>query len=320
MQYFVTAAETSSISNAAKRLHISQSTLSAAIQRLEQQLGTQLFLRQRAKGIVLTSHGRRLLAQARGMLRSAREFQQYREETKEEVRGHLDIGCFTTLTPFLVPPLVRRMRECHPQLSIRIHEADVDPLHRMLREGACEIALTYNLGLSDELVFTELVRLRPHVLMADSHPLARSGSVRLADLAGEAFVILDLPHTHQLQKQLISQTRSKLPPAAKTTSFETMRGLVAGGVGVAIFNQRVATPMTYDGGRVSVVEILDDVPTISMGVTMMADSRPSRSSRALVTALRSILARSHVETPAATPRRDGALAEGTWARPAPVPP
>lgn len=302
LQYFVAAAETKTISAAAKRLRVSQSTLSSAILRLEEQLETQLFLRQRARGIVLTANGRRLLSKTREMIRSARDLQQYSRQAQEEVVGHLDVGCFTTIAPLLVPSLVQRLHERHPRLSVRVRETDIDPLYRLLGEGVCELALTYDLGLTDQLVFTELVELRPHALVAQTHPLARVGRARLAELGTEPFIMLDLPHPRRFQEYLLGQAGLKPPSVVRTTSFETMRGLVAAGVGFAICNQRVATAVTYDDGRVAPVEIIDEVPTIRMGVATMTDARHSRRSHALLEALRWVVAQTYPELPT-TPLR-----------------
>ena len=75
LEYFVSVAESGSIVEAARRLHVTQPTVSGALSKMEEQFGTGLFIRHHARGVSLTASGRRLLPEARTLLRHLEQFE-----------------------------------------------------------------------------------------------------------------------------------------------------------------------------------------------------------------------------------------------------
>jgi DNA-binding transcriptional LysR family regulator len=282
LEYFVATAEVGTISEAADRMHTTQSALSSAIIRLERHLGCQLFVRHHAKGVTLTSAGRQLLADARSVLRQAEDLVGDSRRLQEGIGGTLEVGCFVTLVPFLIPPVLRSLRELHPDLSVRVHEADTAPLFSDLREGICELALSYDIGLTEDLEFDPIVELRPYALVPVDDPLADEGSASIAELAKRPLVLLDLPEPGDFVRNLLRDVLPGIPDIVRTTSFEGMRALVAGGMGFTILNQRVATSTTYDGGEVRSLEITDDIPTIRVGVVTVRNLRQTRRAQTFI--------------------------------------
>lgn len=290
LQYFVAAAELGNISAAAEKLHISQSTLSSAILRLEKQLGCQLFLRHHARGITPTPSGKQLLADARAMLRQARDLQEHSRQLQQEVVGELEVGIFPTVAPVLVPPLIQRVRQEYPQLTVNLHEDQIDELGQLLHDGTCELAVTYNLGLAEELEFSPLTERRPHVLVPEGHPLGERGEAGLHELINDPFVMLSLPHLERYMLDLFSHRNLDVPRIIRTTSFETMRGLVAAGAGFTILVQRTASQVTMHGERVAIVEITDDVPPVGLGIATAPGSQPTRRAAAFMECCRAVSA------------------------------
>lgn len=282
LQYFIAAAEAGNISTAAERLHVSQSAMSSAIIRLEQHLGCDLFLRKHARGITLTANGQRLLGESRALLRHAQDFEQTSHTLQYGVVGEIAVGCFVTLAPFYIPSVLRTMRQRHPALSVHVHEGSGDAVVEMLRSGAIEAGLVYGLDLPDNLRFERIAEHRPYALVDGKHPLARHDAATLSELARNAMVLLDLPQTREFIMNMLATAGVQPPSIVPTTSFETMRGLVAAGEGFTILNQRVATAHTYDGRRVSSVELLDDVETAPVGVASVEGSRLSRRARSFI--------------------------------------
>ncbi|WP_158881696.1 LysR substrate-binding domain-containing protein [Amycolatopsis anabasis] len=289
LEYFVATAEARTISEAAERLHTTQSALSSAIIRLERHLGCQLFVRHHAKGVTLTPAGRQLLADARAVLRQAEDLVGDSRRLQDEIGGTLEVGCFITLVPFLIPPVLRALRERHPDLAVRVHEADTGPLVTDLREGVCELALSYDIGLTDDLRFEPLVELRPYALVAADDPLAGAGAASIAELAKRPLVLLDLPEPGDFVRAILRDVLPGIPDVVRTTSFEGMRALVAAGMGFTILNQRVATPVTYDGGEVRALEIADDIPSIRVGLVTAKSLRPTRRARTFAAQCRALL-------------------------------
>ena len=158
LSYFVAVADAGGITGAARSLHVSQPSISAALGQLERRLGLQLFLRHHAQGLSLTSAGRRLLGQARQLIAHA-----------DELRlAALDLGCFITFAPWVVPGLLRGFSRQFPEARVRLHEAHVQGVLESLRSGHSEIALTYDLDLGADIVYESATKYLSghHDLMA----------------------------------------------------------------------------------------------------------------------------------------------------------
>lgn len=285
--YFTTIADTGNISEAAVRLHASQSAVSAAIQRLERQLGSQLFLRQHAKGVSLTPSGRLLLNDARKILRHVHNLEDYSSRLQGEAAGALDIGSCSTITPFLLPRTLARLRKSQPGLQVAIHDTHT-PVD-VLRRGECELVVTHSFTSSEDTHFTDLATLPLYAMVSQDHPRAGIGRASLADFSNETLLMLNLPSgsaslTHT--RELFTHSGVQLPKIINVSGIEAMRGLVAVGMGFMLTHHRPHSLETLDGGRVALVEISGDHPRISVGVLTMADCVPSRRARAFVAALR----------------------------------
>lgn len=284
LQYFVAAAETGNISSAAEQLHVSQSAMSSAILRLERQLDCDLFLRKHARGITLTAHGHRILGEARALLRQAQDLEENGRALRGEISGELPIGCFATLAPFYIPPVLRTLRQRYPGLRVRVHEDHGESLAELLRSGTVEVAVCYGLELPGDLEFTPLAEHRPYALVDEQHPLSGRQQATLTELAEGPMVLLNLPQTRRFTLALLARVGARPPVIVRTTSFETMRGLVAAGEGFAVLNQRVATERTYDGHRVRSLELLDEVETVRVGTATVRGTRLSRRAQCFIEA------------------------------------
>lgn len=298
--YFVTIAETGNISEAAVRLHASQSAVSSAIQRLERQLGSQLLLRQHAKGVSLTPSGRLLLQDARNILQHAHNMKDYSTRLQEEAAGNLDVGSCFTITPFLIPRTLSAIRRSHPRLHVVIHDAQW-PIG-LIRNGVCELVVTYSFVSSEDTHFTKLVTPPLYALVAPEHRLARAVRAPLAELSNEVLLVPDLPpesapmsHT----KDIFAAAGIPTPRMLGVTGIEAMRGLVAAGMGFMLTHHRPRSLETLDGGRVALVEIDGAHPRPSIGVLTVADAMPSQRARAFVTALRATIRQAYEPASAA---------------------
>src|SRR5579864_1197395 len=128
LRYFVVTAEVLSFTAAAKKLHISQPSISTALADLEISFGVQLFIRHHASGLSLTQAGRDLLGQARNLLKTAEEFQMTATEMDGGMTGSIALGCLVSLAPPLMPGLISRFTSEHSGISFRTIEAHQDEL------------------------------------------------------------------------------------------------------------------------------------------------------------------------------------------------
>ena len=262
LRYFVAVAEAGSVTAGARQVRVSQPSVSAAVAQLEADLKVQLFVRHHAKGLSLTLSGDRLLVQARGLLAHAREVEQFAGAMGGAQRGEVSAGCFITLAPFLLPGLLAGFAARYPEIALSVEEGNQAELLEQLRNGRCEVALSYAYGLSEEFEAEVLAELPPRVILAQDHPLARRRRVSLKELAGAPMILLDLPHTRDYFLSLFRSVKIEPRVAHRTRSYEMVRGLAARGLGFGILNAIPRLPWTYDGNKVVAVPIAEELPNI----------------------------------------------------------
>ena len=180
LTYFIAAAESGSITLASKRANISQPAISTAISHIESELDVQLFLRHHAQGLSLTPAGRALLREAKQLLKQANGLYSAAADISHQMRGELSVGWFSTLAPIVMPEMVQSFLKAFPETQIRLVESHQEDLISSLRAAEIEVAITYDLQISEDVAFLPLATLPPYALFGASHPLARERSVRLS--------------------------------------------------------------------------------------------------------------------------------------------
>jgi len=290
LRYFVKAATQLSMTKAADELHIAQSAVSAAIGQLEQQIGTQLFIRQRARGLVLTAAGEEMLRDTQGLLAHLDEVLDHAGGSVGQLHGAVRLACFVTLAPFVLPRLLSDLGARHPGLEVEVIETPADAIPTMLRNGTAELALTYDLGLGAGVEAEHLGVAAPYLALPPDHRLSGRKSVRLAELAGEPMVLLDLPDSRDYFESMLAKAGVTPRIRYRSTSYEAVRGLVAGGHGFSILNQVPAHSGTYAGGAVAVVSIRDELPGLPIVLARLRSVRPTARARAVAAEARAIFA------------------------------
>ena len=277
--YFVTVAETGTITGAAEQLVISPSAVAAAVEKLEHALGVQLCVRRKAHGITLTAAGQDLLRRSRALLEQAGELAEV-GGAGQAVCGNLTVGCYHTLAPTCLPPLLSAFADEHPRVRTTFTEADQDSLQDGLERGELDVAVLYDMQLRDGVASLELFRTRPHVLLPAGHPLAGAGAVRLRDLAAEPFVLLDSPPSSHDTFSVFRQVGIEPQVRFRARGLETVRALVGRGLGWSTLVQRPWSDRTYEGREVLVREIADPVPEVRVLLAWSRRNPLTRAARA----------------------------------------
>lgn len=280
LAYFVTVAECGTLAGAADRHHVSQSAISLSLSQLERAIGVQLLIRKRSRGVALTVGGRRILPDVRRLLAHAGEVESNARSLGSSLSGDLAVGCFPTLTPFLIPALLRGFSQTHPDVTTQLVEGSVRELCDQLLEGAAEIALMYDLGIPEGISKTHLYKIRPYVLLAADHRLARSDPINLNELSDEPMVMLDMPPSRVMFEEVLASGGVRPDVRFVSTSFESVRSLVASGAGYSVLLQRPDPRFTYAGPPLVHREIADDVLTVDVVLATAHDARPTQRARA----------------------------------------
>ncbi|WP_309076065.1 LysR substrate-binding domain-containing protein [Paenarthrobacter sp.] len=286
LRYFVEAAAQLSMTGAAVRLNVAQSAVSAAIAQLERHVGTQFFIRQRSKGLVLTPAGELFVRDAQAILAQVEESIDHARGEHQSVSGRIRVACFSTLAPFLLPGVLTKLREDHTALEAEVIETDTSGCIAALLSGQADLALCYDLDLPEAIASSVVDTVRPYVALPPDHKLAGSKTVQLSALSDEPFVLLDLPHTRDLMLSIARLGGREPDVRFRSASYETVRTFVARGLGYSILHQRPQHQLTYDGGQLAAVEIRDEVPELKTVLAHLRSHRPTARVRAVAQAVR----------------------------------
>ena len=241
LRHFVAVAEEEHFSRAAKRTNIVQSALSTSIRSLEEELGTQLFVRT-TRRVRLTEAGQVLLAHARTVLDAVREAQEAVARVTGLERATLHLGAVPGLPSFIdLASLLVMFRERYPGVDVQLSQGNATQLLDRIKEGALDVAVL-PLVESQAGVNTVTIAREPLALVcAPRSPLAGRRTVGLADLADQSFVDFEKGWA---ARQLIDRA-FEVAGISRLTAFEvgdleTMLALVQRGLGVALVPRAVA--------------------------------------------------------------------------------
>ena len=296
LEYFVAVAEAGSIVEAARRLHVTQPTVSDALSKLEEQFGFGLFIRHHARGVSLSASGGRLLPEARALLRHTEEFERDALAAGSELVGHLEIGCFVTLAPLYMPALIRNFTARHPGVELGVREGYQEELINGLTTGRFDLALLYDENLPRTLQATTLAEIEPYVLLPTGHPLARARTIALESLRDEPFVLFDVSPSREFFTGVLRSAGIDPKVAFESPSFEMVRGLVGQGRGYSLLVTRPHGNHTYDGEQVVARPIRDKVRPGRICLARLRATRATRLSDAFGDFCREELAPGLIDT------------------------
>jgi len=260
-------AEERSVTRAAERLDIPQPTASRWLAGIAADLGLPLVAKS-GRGITLTSTGRRLAESAdRALAVLESGWRQAIDEADPE-RGLVVLGFLHTMGGVRVPELLRGFRAEHPRVRFELTQGAHDSMLDRLRRGEIDLVLTAPLPAEDPALAThELYRERLVLVVGKDHRLAGRGRVRLSELAGEQFVGLAAGYgLRRITDALLAEAGVTPRIAFQGEEVDTLRGLVAAGLGVALL------PSAEPAAIAGTVELpLWPKPTRRIGLVWMID-------------------------------------------------
>ncbi len=159
----------------------------------------------------------------------------------------LSIGCFFAIGPYFLPPIIKAVKNENPRQRLHLVEGDQRRMLEGLQSHEIEIALMYDFDLPNGLEVTRLAEITPYVLLAQGHPLAARSELTPQDLQDDPMILLDAPPSRDYFTGLLKDAGITPRIAYRSSSFETVRGMVGHGLGFTLLATKPASPMTYDG-------------------------------------------------------------------------
>ena len=234
LRYLIALADLRHFGKAAEACFVSQPTLSTQIRKLEDELGVALVERAPRK-VMLTAAGQDVVQRARRIVAEVEQMKESARRSQDPGSGTLRLGVFPTLGPYLLPHVVPGLRERFPELELLLVEEKSDALLQRLREGKLD-AILLALPLHDDQLHAEPLFEERFVFAAPKqHPLAGNDVLSMAQLSDETLLLLE--DGHCLREQALDVCRlsgAQEKSGFRATSLETLRQMVAAGVGVTL--------------------------------------------------------------------------------------
>lgn len=234
LRAFLTVAETGNVTRASELLNRVQPAVSRQLRLLEEDIGAELFDRER-HGMVLTASGKALLVYAR---RAMLELERARAEIGGGVggiSGLVTVGLLPSTSNLIASSLVTAVAANYPGIRIRIAMGYAGTLHQWLETGEIDVALLYGVERSPNIHAKPLLDEALWVVGAPSAKLRRQKPVPLASLAGQPLILPSGPHgIRMLVDHACAVSNVELTAAVETNAMTVQKSLVLGGHGLTI--------------------------------------------------------------------------------------
>lgn len=250
LRYLVALAQQRHFGRAAEACFVSQPTLSVAIKKLESELGVELFER-RKQEVTLTAAGERIVRQAERVLEEAAAIRELAEEGRDQLNGPLRVGAIYTVGPYLFPHLIPVLHERAPHMPLVIEENYTARLAERLRQGELDL-IVIALPFTEQGIITLPIYDEPFVVVIPSgHPWQEREAIPVGALAEESLLLLGRGHC--FRDQVLDACPAcaheagtdRLAQTVEGTSLETVRHMVASGMGITVLPATAAGADRY---------------------------------------------------------------------------
>lgn len=279
LEYVVAVADGGSITEASRRLHVSQPAISAAIRNCEDAFGVTIFARRPARGLSLTPAGREFVDHAQQLLEQAADMAHHFQGLTTQQVGHVEVACYAFAAPMILPRVVQTLTRRHPQFSIGIQEGNFDEVVQYLRSGRSEIAVTYDIQIDSDLEVVRLASMKPYVMLSAKDPLAVRDSVSLAQLAERPMILLDIPGYREFFQSYFSLNGLEPRIEYRLKTFELVRALVGVGGAYSFGFLRPRNQRSYDGRALVYQDLSEKVPEAGIVLALNKHYRMSHTAR-----------------------------------------
>lgn len=286
LRYLVAVVDRCHFSRAAEACLVSQSTLSAGIQELEDLLGAPLLERTR-RSVMPTPLGRDIAERARVLLKGAEDLVDMARSADDPMAGPLHLGVIPTIGPFMIPRVMPGLRAAFPDLKLYLREDQTARLLDRLDTGeldAALLALPYPMGDMESL---DIAEDRFSVVCPPGHRLCALPTARTSDMAMADLLLLEDGHClrdHALAACALEDGRRNA--AFQGTSLHTLVQMVANGLGVTLLPQMALDAGILRGLDVAVRPLEGDRPYRRIGMVWRRTSGRKETFRRLAEALK----------------------------------
>ncbi len=289
LRYLVALEDAKHFRYAAEACNISQPSLSAQIQNLEEVLGVQLVERDRS-GVNLSPVGREVSTRARVILDELQGIVDFTAGAQHGLVGTIRLGAKTTLGPYLLPYVVAKLHKQHPELNLYVREAPPQQLVHELTRGLHDVVLAQLPVTGGELVTCRLFREPLYLAVAIDHPLAEKDEVEADDLAGLQVLSLSPQyHLHDQINTLCKEFGATRLRDYEGTSLDALRHMVGMGMGVTFLPALYAHSEISPTSEIVVKKLKGRTVTRSVGLVWRKSAGRAPAYNQLADVIRSVV-------------------------------
>ncbi|MDD2553229.1 MAG: LysR family transcriptional regulator, partial [Desulfotomaculaceae bacterium] len=264
LEYVLAVANHKSFSRAAEEIKISQPSLSQQIFKLENELGTNLFVRT-TRCVNLTPAGREFISHARNIMSELKQARHCIQEYATIKKGHLSFGALSVVGYYNIPNLVSCFQSKYPGIKLNIFEGKCEELLNMLHSTKIDAAFVQITKPDDRFRLYKLVTDVNVLVTNHGHPFANRRSVNLEELKNERFILSPATSGHYQNFCNSCQKAHFVPNVVlKCSVVKTMLGFVREGLGVTVLSSNVAAA-EYDAG----IKIIPITPEIQSEIALV---------------------------------------------------
>lgn len=267
LKYIVAVAREKHFGRAAEACFVAQPTLSVAIKKLEDELGITLFERGGSE-ISTTPLGAQIVVQAERVLEQTAAIKELAKQNKDPLVGPFRLGIIYTIAPYLLPPLVKTLIERVPQMPLVLQENFTVKLLELLRQGELD-AIVVALPFNDQGLVVQPVYDEPFVVaVPEHHEWAKRDGINSKELKSETMLLLGNGHCFRDQVLEVCPDVSRFSTSsdgiARTfegSSLETIRHMVASGIGITVLPRGSVQDMHPTEGMLRYLPFTDSAPS-----------------------------------------------------------
>jgi len=274
LKYIVALAQQRHFGRAAEHCNVSQPTLSVAIKKLESELGISLF--ERSKNAVnVTPLGEKIVRQAQVVLEGVRGVQDLAAGGKDQLKGPLKMGAIFTIGPYLYPHLIPQIQKLAPEMPLYIEEDYTKNLRKKLRDGELDIIIIALPFTEPDVLCKALYEESFEVLLPQQHPWLKHKTINPDLLPHSDLMLLGDGHCFrdqvlELCPALAKHQNSRLGAVTQGSSLETLRHMVASGMGITVLPKSATGTAHYAKGLLETRPFKRPTPSRTVAIAWRA--------------------------------------------------
>ncbi|HHO0144884.1 TPA: LysR family transcriptional regulator [Providencia stuartii] len=278
LRYFVEVVQLNGFSRAAERLFVTQPAISRSIQKLEQELGYTLLVREN-DGVRLTDEGEILLSHAKQILKQFNSMNKALKEKEGPLSGILNVGLPPVIASTYFADIIMAFSRRYPQVELKILELGTHKMMEAMLNGEVDTAavmLPFDNELFDLHVFSSD---RLMLLVSEQHPLAMRNSVKFAELIDEPFIFFSEDfRINELVMSACGIYGKKPVIAGRSSHLDLVTAMVRAGVGVTLLPDSMWNKTRADG--LSIIPVIEPVLSYEVALATLKNSHQSRRAKA----------------------------------------